>query len=161
MSWALANDLRPSEALSFPTGARLQPRDAGSALVDFSHLLVDRCSPCPEFGTEKNPMLRRTSTQVRVFDRDGAINFVADAFARAYPVGTAKQVANDIGESPRTTERWAAREAAMPLHAFLNACIAVPELNAAMRELLGMGETDPRFARALAEFIQAAQRAKA
>ncbi len=104
---------------------------------------------------------RRTHTQtVRVFDKDAAIDFVADAFTRAFPVGAAKQIANDLGVSHRTAEKWVGREVAPSLPQFLNACQRVPELRAAMRELLGMGEADPRFQRALDAFVRAAQRAK-
>ena len=93
---------------------------------------------------------RRTNTQVRVFDRDAAINFVADAFSQAFPVGTAKRVANDLGISHRTVERWTQREAAPSLHEFLNACQVVPELNAAVRQLLQMETShDPEAQRAL------------
>jgi hypothetical protein len=103
-------------------------------------------------------MQRRTHTQTRVFDKDEAINFVADAFARAHPIGTAKRIANDVGVSPRSAEKWCAREVAPSLHHFLNACQMVPELKSAMRQLLDMGETDPGFARALQDLVRAVQR---
>jgi hypothetical protein len=105
-------------------------------------------------------MQRRTHTQTRVFDKDEAINFVADAFARAHPVGTAKRIANDVGVSPRSAEKWCAREVAPSLHHFLNACQMVPALKSAMRQLLDMGETDPEFARALQDLVRTVQRAR-
>lgn len=101
-------------------------------------------------------MKARTFTQV--WDADSAIDFVADALQRAHPHGTAKRVANDVGVPVRTAEKWASRQSAPQLHHFLTAVQRVPELKAAMRELLDMGEADPRFARALHDLVSAIQK---
>lgn len=97
----------------------------------------------------------RTNTRVRVvFDRDEAINFVADAFAQAYPVGPAKRVANDLKVSHRTVEGWASRRVAMSLPQFLNAIQVVPELRAAVRSLVGLQSDSAKFQRALADLMR-------
>lgn len=107
-----------------------------------------------------DPIAFNKVTQVRVFTKLAAIEFAAAAFERAYPSGAAKGVANDVRCSHRTSQKWIGREVAPSLHHFLTACQAVPELNAAMRELLGMGQTDATFQRALSDFIRAAQAVK-
>lgn len=95
------------------------------------------------------------NTQLRVFDKSGAIDFVAEVLRRA----TAKQIARDTSASPRTAEKWRGRIVAPQLHNFLNMCQQIPEMKAAMRELLAMeGEGDPDFQRALADLVRAARK---
>lgn len=97
------------------------------------------------------------NTHVRNFNKTQAIDFVAEALRRA----SAKQIARDAGSSPRTAEKWRGRLVAPQLHHFLNACQQIPELKAAMRQLLAMeGEGDPEFQRALSDLVRAAQKAK-
>lgn len=126
-------------------------------LVGLSRSMVARLSR-PQYGVESMDSHRRTITQI--WGRDTVINFVADAFAKAYPNGTAKRVANDLGISHRTAEKWCAREGAPSLHQFFNALQAIPELKAATMAALDMGELDPDFARALSDLVNAAQRMK-
>lgn len=94
----------------------------------------------------------RLNTHIRAFDKSGAIDFVAEALRRA----PAKQIAKDAKASPRTVEKWKGRLVAPQLHNFLNACQKVPELKAAMRQLLAMdGEANPNFQRAIADLVRA------
>lgn len=98
-----------------------------------------------------------SNTAKRVFCNESALDFVAEALRR----NPAKQIARQINASPRTVEGWRGRKVAPSLAHFLNACQAVPELKAAMRQLLAMeGDADPEFQRALADLVRAAQRAK-
>lgn len=102
----------------------------------------------------------KVGTKAQVWDKESAINFVADAFLKAHPTNTAKRVANDLGAPYKTVEKWTKRDNAPQLHQFLNAVQRIPELKAAMRELLDMGETNPRFARALHDLLRAAQESR-
>jgi hypothetical protein len=123
-------------------------------------MVVGERSAWRDQAMPSRPTATTRIAHLRVFTKLTAIEFVAAAFERAYPTGAAKSVANDIHCSHRTSQKWIGREVAPSLHHFLTACQAIPELNAAMRELLGMGQTDAGFQRALSDFIRAAQAVK-
>lgn len=131
-------------------GERVKPLVAGNTNINLVGLLAWK-----EKTMSHRPIAAKTVTHLRVFSKSEAIDFVAAAFDLAYPSGAAKGVANDVHCSHRTTQKWVGREVAPSLHHFLTACQAVPELNAAMRGLLGMASDDPKLQRALADVVRA------
>jgi hypothetical protein len=99
------------------------------------------------------------------FDTKAAIDFVAKVIEVEFGSHRSKAKAvsaHTAGEaSPRTAQTWIRRQSAPSLAAFLNMLVGprpVPAMRAHMRALLDMGDSDPRFQRALAELIQAATR---